>query len=510
MNRRIAKYDVIPDIPLTEDQSLEESESLWDKAEEMFLNDDPLPEPKIIDIASLTGEYVKKQSQLTSREYLESRVKPVENLPVFVLGDRLIHPKRGYGFVTEAFRDKKNSEINKITARFGDEEIDFDGTDEELLEFFKEESIGDVITQKDETGAEKEMVVVEELPDGTAKVKDKTTGEEKIVEKELVKPKPASKKTAQDTGNPIEDMKERYNGLRNLETDPECVSWFVDLNGKLMFEMSDGNQISWNLMDDKIERLGTKKQAVMIGDEFNLGGYNVKVTNIYTLDQFGDVMIKLTYDNGQEVSVPYESFLKEVKKQQEQSVVVTQTKKTATKYKCKSCGKLFESDVSSESLDLRCPECNSNVVYNVDKVKSEQDGLIQEYPSEELASKKIAQEPDVEKTELTEPEGLEELPEGVEDPSQMEPAPGEMGPQPEDIGLNQTIWQDVLEALLLDPEVATRVIKKMLTRAMGSPELLTKLDSLVPENGEWTNAEWLKKNSKEFFGKLANVFSKEK
>jgi hypothetical protein len=75
----------------------------------------------------------------------------------------------------------------------------------------------------------------------------------------------------------------------------------------------------------------SKKTAVMVGDKFNIGGHNIEIKNIYTLDQFGDTMLKLQYDDGHEVNVPYDSFLSQIKKQQEQQVITQSKKKTYRK-----------------------------------------------------------------------------------------------------------------------------------------------------------------------------------
>jgi hypothetical protein len=76
--------------------------------------------------------------------------------------------------------------------------------------------------------------------------------------------KVASKKTAQYDKDILEKIKERYNGLRILETDPECTSWAIGPDGKAVFEFEDGSQVGYEEMDQKIMALGSKKTAFKI------------------------------------------------------------------------------------------------------------------------------------------------------------------------------------------------------------------------------------------------------
>lgn len=82
-----------------------------------------------------------------------------------------------------------------------------------------------------------------------------------------------------------------------------------------------------NVGEPELHIEASKKLAVMVGDKFDISGHNIEIKNIYTLDQFGDTMLKLQYDDGHEVNVPYDSFLSQIKKQQEQQVITQSEKK---------------------------------------------------------------------------------------------------------------------------------------------------------------------------------------
>ena len=532
---------------MSPEESMDESKELWDAFEEVAGDKKKVPEPRYRDIAAAVGEegeFTRRQSSLTTKEHLTGKGVNVST-PLYRIGEKLTHPKHGYGFVIEAIKVGKT---NQVSIRFGNDIYDISGTDKEIKELFdkgkdietgdafkKKDSVGDVIKQRDEaTGQETEVVVKEERGDGTAVVEDKTTGEQKEIDMKTIKEQVASKKVAQVSNIAFEDFWElgAVPGTKSALFNE--FSRFVSMNAPyvnvtkaLRFNISElkdahiydtlsdtyekwhaskqqadvepaqdgvplpvdvgpdsvpvepdgiveepveelvipGDEVTEEFPIDELPSDETvdveepiedfpqgeamleskkailKKVGIVIGDTFQMGGHSLEITNIYTLDQFGDVMLKVNYDGSQEVAVPYESFIKEWRTQQE-GAVPTASKKEA------------------------------------------------QPPEEEI---------DIEKTDETE---IEE----VDNPLEPEP---EAPPLPEEGSPTGSVWQDVLKKVLTEPDVAQKIVKLLIDLAEGQPELMTKIDSILPDGGKWANREWLQKNAGNFYKKLMSAINKE-
>lgn len=154
---------------------------------------------------------------------------------------------------------------------------------------------------------------------------------------------------------------------------------------------------------------------------------------------------------------------------------------TETKYTCKSCGEKFPAD--GKYSPYCCEKCSKSKKAAIEKKALEPS--IQQDPQtapQQASENGPSNKPADGGNEMQSEEDEQKINMDSREPAQEE-RPGEYG----------NIYEKYLTDMLTEPDVATTIIKKMLEEGKVKPEMIVRLDSYIPDDGN-IDANWVKKN----------------
>jgi hypothetical protein len=92
-----------------------------------------------------------------------------------------------------------------------------------------------------------------------------------------------------------------------------------------------------------------------------------------------------------------------------------------------------------------------------------------------------------------------------EDAQQPEPNTGEYGDEEHGGKEFGNMYADPLKKVLLQPDVAVKIVQTMIDQGQLKPNLMVSLSAILPEGENLADAVWLKKNGWKLITKMANV-----